>query len=412
MPDERTSTTPENRREVPVKGHPGIYKRGSRYVVTWRDNGKLKRSSHRTLTEAKGEKGRRNAGQTQAFSREPFDVYARRWIETTQGQTARGMSDNTRDAYRDILERVAIPFFRKRRIGDIRTTDVKAYITHLKTLDAKQGKRREQGQSDRAKRARRNAKTDDTRAAETKSPRKLKGSTIRRYLAPVKAMFSEAVADGHMADNPAKKVRVIVPGERKNPQPKTLTKEELRALLDEVPDDHRLFVDFLFLTSCRISEAINAKWSDLGLDEQGRPVFNIQAGKTEASADAVVLQADLSRRLTVLRSTTDFAADGDPIFTTLTGEPLNDHNFRREVFRPAARRAGVKATPHQLRHTSLSMFYEVQRDQEKTRKRARHADSTTTFKFYVRAVESPDADFLEDVLYTADDERQEDAASG
>jgi integrase len=93
------------------------------------------------------------------------------------------------------------------------------------------------------------------------------------------------------------------------------------------------------------------------------------------------------------RSTTDFATDGDPIFTTLTGEPLNDHNFKREVVGPAAQRAGVEATPHQLRHTSLSMFYEVQRDQEKTRKRARHADSTTTSKFYVRAVESPEADW-------------------
>jgi hypothetical protein len=53
--------------------YPGIYKRGSRYVVTWQHRGKQHKSFHPTLTEAKEAKGRRAWGDTRPVSREPFE---------------------------------------------------------------------------------------------------------------------------------------------------------------------------------------------------------------------------------------------------------------------------------------------------------------------------------------------------
>jgi hypothetical protein len=41
--------------------HPGIYKRGSRYVVVWRANGKQHRKSSRTFDEARKLKSPRSA---------------------------------------------------------------------------------------------------------------------------------------------------------------------------------------------------------------------------------------------------------------------------------------------------------------------------------------------------------------
>jgi hypothetical protein len=44
--------------------HPGIYKRGSRYVVVWRHRGRQHKSFHRTLAEAReGQGERRRTGE-------------------------------------------------------------------------------------------------------------------------------------------------------------------------------------------------------------------------------------------------------------------------------------------------------------------------------------------------------------
>jgi integrase len=46
----------------------------------------------------------------------------------------------------------------------------------------------------------------------------------------------------------------------------------------------------------------------------------------------------------------------DLVFTSPQGEPLRAGNFRRDVFTPAARRAGLDGlVPHGLRHTAASL---------------------------------------------------------
>ena len=48
--------------------HPGIYKRGSRYVVVWRYRGRQHKESFATLSEAREAKGRRQAGDRRPVS--------------------------------------------------------------------------------------------------------------------------------------------------------------------------------------------------------------------------------------------------------------------------------------------------------------------------------------------------------
>jgi hypothetical protein len=102
MQDNRT---PEARRMIPVEGHPGIWKRGNRYVVKFSHRGKVRKKSLRTLTEAKQFKGKAAAGEARPTSAQTFKAYAAEWVKTYSGRTAKGLTDGVRASYADALTR-------------------------------------------------------------------------------------------------------------------------------------------------------------------------------------------------------------------------------------------------------------------------------------------------------------------
>src|SRR5262245_17007793 len=103
---------------------PGIFKRGGRYVVVFRDpQGRQRKKSARTLAEARDLKAVLTAdvkrGEFRALSKVTFAEYANEWIDTYAGRTSRGFREGTRDDYRRTLERDAIPFFGRMRLSAI-----------------------------------------------------------------------------------------------------------------------------------------------------------------------------------------------------------------------------------------------------------------------------------------------------
>jgi integrase len=349
----------DTRKLIRVEGHPGIYRKGNRYIVVWKHNGCQHKSSHRTLSEARRAKATRTTGDTRPDSRERFDAYARAWLDSTQGRTRRGLSPSTRASYRDAVERMAIPRFGSARLGDITAPDIRDYIRAL----AGQG---------------------------------LSATTVRRYIAPVRALFATAVEDGLLTVNPTAGVRVIVRGEGRR-RVKTLTPEQIRALIEEVPSEWQGFVTILAFTGARISEALAATWGDLA-QEDGAPVWGIPDSKTDAGVRSVPLSPGLSRSLTVRRATATYAADGDRIFPSATGTPMDRHNFNRRVWQPAAKRASVSATPHTLRHSLASLLFERGDNAAQVAAWLGHEDPSFTLRTYIHARDLPDASFLDDAL--------------
>ena len=104
---------------------PGIYKRGSRYVVTWRHRGKQHKSFHRTYEEAREAKGQRQAGDKRPTAKVRFGDYFAEWIESYAGRTARGFSETTRPEYRRPIKAHALPRWRTWKIADIEPIDVR-----------------------------------------------------------------------------------------------------------------------------------------------------------------------------------------------------------------------------------------------------------------------------------------------
>ncbi len=308
----KAPATPEHRRPIPVPGHPGVYKKGSRYQVRYRHKGRQKARSFRTLSEAIRFKGKVAAGDTQPTSREPFKRYAERWIDSYTGRTAGGVGSRTRASYEDALTRVAMPFFGTTRMDEIDAPTLREFIASL-------------------------------------AAKGLSASTVRRYYAPVRALLATAYEDGLIRTNPAQGVRVIVQ-QTKEARPR-LTAVQTRALLAEMPADHADFAYLLAATGLRIGEAFSATWGDLGQTDEGRPILAIPRSKTPAGVRVISLTPETARRLMRRRAATAFRSDGDPIFANRFGKPTDAHNFRQRVFNPTTERAGLAwATPHDLRH--------------------------------------------------------------
>jgi integrase len=347
---------------VAVNGHPGIYRKGSRYLVRWRHHGRQKARSFRTLAEASRFKSQTATGDTQANSREPFNRYAMQWLDTYNGRTARGLSASTRESYRDALTRFAIPFFGTVPLDRIDPPLLREFIEHL-------------------------------------SKKGLAPASVRRMYAPLRALLATAFEDGSLRVNPAQGVRVIVRDERRT-KPRRLTTVQTQALLAAMPAEHADLAYFLASTGCRIGEALAARWEDLGFNAAGGPCLTIPRAKTPSGERTIPLSPLTTRRLTRRRAIAAYGDDADPIFPSVRGTPLDARNYRRAVFRPAAKRAGVEwATPHTLRHGLASLLAEQGFSAAQVAAHLGHADGgVLALRTYIHADQLESVGFVDNAL--------------
>jgi integrase len=349
---------------------PGIFKRGSRYVVPYRDEqGRQRKPSFRVLEDSRRAKGRIDSGQRAGVDLSPFDEYATDWLDSYGGRTSRGLSPRTKRAYRRSLENRLLPFFGRKAIGKIQPRDVRRLIAALE--------------------------------AEGLTP-----STIRNDLAPLRAMFATALEDGDVPRNPTVGVRVNGRDDDGEDKPRALTRVELAALLAEVPEEWRLFFEFLTHTGLRISEAIGLEWGAVEFGERPRVLVRWQNVRGERSRPKsangdrpIPLSPVMARRLWRLRGTQPSDA---LVFPSHVGTPLNDGNMRRRVLKPAGVRAGLLRPRetwknadqpeswvgfHTFRHTCASLLFAAGKNVKQVQEWLGHADPGFTLRTYVHLMD-------------------------
>lgn len=189
--------------------------------------------------EAREAKGRRQAGDSRPASREPFEDFARDWLENFGGRTERGISASGLADYRRSIEQLAIPFFGRQRLAEIEPADVRRFARHLEDRGHAPG-------------------------------------TVRKYLQAVRALFAEAVDDGALAVDPSARVRVRARRQDADGEEpaKAMTREELERLLAATPPRWLPFFSLLAETGLRISEILGLDWSDFNLGE--RPSLRVR----------------------------------------------------------------------------------------------------------------------------------------
>jgi integrase len=311
----------------------------------------------------------------------PFEDHARLWVERYEGRKTT-FDDATRDAYRDALERVVIPHFKRKPLARITPPDVRAFYAHMR---------------------------DDLNLAR---------ATRSKYAAPLKILFTEAVQDGLLSSNPAHELRIIGLSKREKAKaaiakaerkPKTLPPALVEPLMDALDVRKRDLLLVLAFTGLRISEVCGLQWRDFDHDAAGRPVLNVERQwndgaykdhpKTAAGVRTVRLGTPVVRRLLELRAERGNPAPTAPLLANQIGRPYNDHNVRRAL-RAASKQIGLpySVTPHQLRHTIASLLYEQGWTDVQVAKMLGHEDANFTRARYLHVVEDGDMGAL-DIAY-------------
>jgi integrase len=306
---------------------PGVYKRGNRYVVVFRDwQGKQRKSSARTLAEARKLKASKTTDVERGEfvdSRVTFAEYAPSWIDRYKGRTKRGIKPETLTDYRKTIERDALPFFGRMRLSHIRPRDIKEYAASIEKRGVAAG-------------------------------------TVRLALAPVKALLADALEEDLIRSNPSAGVRITTTeapttfdeDDEDAEHVKAFSEEELASFLATLSVDPlekgwaawRLFFEFLAHTGLRIGEAVALTWGDVDLGErQVRVRRRLYRGrldrpKSKYGRRKVRISEGLARQLWTLRGT---KPDDALVFASTTGSYLDASNVMARVLKPAAVEAGL-----------------------------------------------------------------------
>jgi integrase len=367
-------------RTLSKTGTPGIYRRGGRYCVIFRDSaGRQRKRSARTLAEARDLKATLTAdvrrGEYRELSKVTFAEYAPEWIATYQGRTSRGIRLETLADYRRDLGLDkdghpigdgAVAFFGRMALAAIEPRDVKRYAAQL-------------------------------------AARGLAPGSVRNALAPVRALLADAYEDGLIRGNPSAGLRIVqrVGDDSVEARVKALTEADLRALLAEVPDEWRLFFELLAHSGLRIGEAVALTWADVDLGKRRLHVRRrlyrgrFDSPKSRYGRRTIPLAATLTQALWRLRGTTP---DDAPVFASQNGSYLDPSNIAARVLKPAARRAGVPwAGFHTFRHTSATMLFRHGLNAKQVQMWLGHHSPAFTLATYVHLLpdDLPDPSFLE-----------------
>lgn len=288
-----------------------------------------------------------------------FASYAAEWIERYTGRTNRGIDQSTRDDYRRSLRMYGIPYIGETSLTDVRPHDIRALVARIEAL----------GQAP---------------------------SSVRKHLAPVKALLATAVEDGVLRDNPCAAVRVASRRDDwEGSEPRVLTRAELAAFFAALHPKWVPFFELLLHTGVRVSEAIGLRWEDIQLGEPShirvrRQVCRgrVKPPKSRYGRRNIPLSPGMVATLAERRDQWTYTRDADPLFASAGGKCLDVSNVRSRVLRPTARRARLDGVGfHTFRHTCASLLFAAGKDLKQVQHWLGHHDPAFTLSTYVHLLE-------------------------
>jgi len=171
-------------------------------------------------------------------------------------------------------------------------------------------------------------------------------NTLRGMRAALRGVLTWAVDHEWIPKNVCSGVKL--PRAGKKPQRPNITTEQVQLLVQRLPEPIATLVLFIAITGVRVGEAVGIKWSDFDGDvlHVQRRIYERKEGtpKTKSSDRYIPVPAALLERLRTL-------GQGEWVFRTSVGTPLDPKNAMNRFVRPAATALGFTVGGwHSFRH--------------------------------------------------------------
>jgi len=224
--------------------------------------------------------------------------------------------------------------------------------------------------------------------------------TMKHAKTVMSGAFSKAFKDKIIPENPV--VDIEIPKKQAKPR-KTLTTEELGKIFKAMENSRWIWsVKFMLVTGLRRGELLALKWTDI--DWENRRIIIDESNSSTGLGDTknskvhyVPLSAKaieyLDKQIEMLKQESnplifnknltqnkDIKNTNFLIFPTQRGTPISPNTYYHTISRFAAK-AGIKASPHCLRHTFVYMMRKKLSLKE-LQEILGHDESTTTLDIY------------------------------
>lgn len=187
--------------------------------------------------------------------------------------------------------------------------------------------------------------------------------------------------------------------EYKRTEKPVLTPAQIRAIVEQLPDEYKPFVFFIAVTGLRLGEARSIKWQDIDLEsgklQVSRSIWRarVKEPKTEASKRPLILPVELVNVLRYLWRQSQFNQPEHFVFCRMDGRPYDPDVIRESVLYPAMDRAGINRQHrshgfHIFRHTAGSIVHTATGNLKLIQEFLGHSRISTTSDIYVHVPET------------------------
>lgn len=205
----------------------------------------------------------------------------------------------------------------------------------------------------------------DARRIKSHLTDKFTADTVKKILMYVKACCDWAVDEELINSNPFKTLKISGGKKRQIINPFTRSEVDIiLAALDEKGNHYTSFVEFLFFTGCRTSEAIGLQWKHISPDmktitfSEALVLKNRKETKT-GTIRKFPVNRQLKGILDQVKGDRKTKPD-DLVFLSPTGLAIDSHNFLNRTWKPLLKEIGIDyRSQYTTRHTFISHCLEA-----------------------------------------------------
>jgi len=227
--------------------------------------------------------------------------------------------------------------------------------------------------------------------------RKVSNKTILNLYNLLKLMFDVAVEYDLLEVSPVRR-KLHRPSYERTEKP-ALSAEEVRRVLEKIPEQYRMLFITVALTGIRLGELLALRWMNVVTEARLLTVTHslwkgeMVAPKTKSSMRSIRIPVVLAQLLEDHLAQSRWTAPGDFVFCREDGAPLNPDTLRKDVLYTAIAAAGIEREKgahgfHLFRHSAASIVHTQTRDIKAAQELLGHSRLETTSTYYIHMDEA------------------------